>query len=146
MSLRLICLVALAAAAAALACSDSTTTPVRASYSLQLHEDSAGVYEVMPECPPDGNLYCWAWRPSTAVTAVSLNGPALQLVQAGSTTMPVDSTFNLDSLPFDASDYFNCPRLTMRITESSTGVHGTWSKQLDCHGRMAMGTVTGTRQ
>ena len=145
MSFRLTCVVALVAATTILACSDSTTTQSRAAYSLQLHEDSAGVYGVMPECPPNGNLYCWAWRPSTAVAGVSLNGPALQVVQAGA-AMDLDSTFNLDSLPFDATDHFHCPRLTMRITESPAGVvHGTWSEQLDCHGRTAMGTVTGTR-
>jgi hypothetical protein len=144
MSRRIALIALVVAATTAIACSDSNiAAPTRASYSLQLHQDSAGVYEVMPECPPNGMMYCWAWRPSTAVTAASLDASALRLVQAGN-TMVVDSTFNLDSLPFSASD-LHCSRLTMRLTESPAGVHGTWSQQLDCHGRMAMGTVTGTR-
>src|SRR3954471_11251071 len=144
MNFRMARLVALAAASATLACSDGSATPLRASYSLQLYEDSAGAYGVMPECPPNGNLYCWAWRPSTAVTAATLDASTSQLVLAR-TTLPVSSTFNLDSLAFDATDQFHCPRVTMRITESPSGVRGTWSEVLDCHGRMAMGSVTGTR-
>lgn len=137
---------ALAATTVAIACSTFASEPLLASYSLQLHDDSAGVYGI-GQCR-GVPFYCSEWRPSTRIREVSVLGwlRTRTIVQEGD-TLYLDTPLHLDSLPVNASNLprGNCIMLTMRIVSSGRKIRGTWEEQLDCHGLRAAGTVTGTR-
>jgi hypothetical protein len=48
---------------------------------------------------------------------------------------------NVDSVPFVLRK--GCIGLTMLMADRGEGVHGTWSAQMECHGRTAAGSVSG---
>ena len=145
---RIATLLALSVATAALACSDATDEPLRASYSLSLHQDSIQEFNV-PECIGVADMYCRGWQPNTTVIQASLDGTtAPPTVNQAGEVLAVDSgSFNLDSLAFRLQNTQSpgCVFLTMRIASSGTAVRGTWTEQVDCHGRYATGTVSGSR-
>jgi hypothetical protein len=133
----------------AAACGSSTEPRIQHTYSIAFQEDSAQHYDPFACSPPA--TYCTAWSPVSDQFAGSLRADtgATHVLTLHNTTD--DPAFRFIGLTFDSvavlslgRDMMTCNLMTLRVALAGGMLRGTWTEQLDCHGRSRTGSLTGT--